>query len=58
MPVKSEKQRKFFGAELRRKKQGKKGMTNMSIAQLEEYLKKSKSKKLSKKKKRKTKKRI
>jgi len=51
MPVKSEKQRKFLGAELRRKKQGKKGKTNMSIAQLEEYLKKSKGKKLPKKKK-------
>jgi hypothetical protein len=40
MPAKSEKQRKFMGAELGRKKAGKKTKTGMSKEQLEEYAKK------------------
>ena len=35
MPAKSEKQRKFMGAELERKREGKKTNTDMSEAELE-----------------------
>ena len=44
MPAKSEKQRKFFGAELQRKREGKKTKTKMSEKQLEEFAKKKKKK--------------
>ena len=37
MPAETEKQRKFIGAELRRKRQGKKTKTKMSEKQLEEF---------------------
>ena len=37
MPAKSEKQRKFMGAELARKRAGKKTKTGMSEKQLEEF---------------------
>jgi hypothetical protein len=37
MPTKSEKQRKFMGAELARKRAGKKTQTGMSEKQLEEF---------------------
>lgn len=37
MPAKSEKQRKFMGAELARKRAGKKTETGMSEKQLEEF---------------------
>jgi hypothetical protein len=37
MPAKSEKQRKFMGAELQRKREGKKTETGMSEKQLEEF---------------------
>lgn len=40
MPAKSEKQRKFMGAELARKRAGKKTKTGMSEKQLKEYAKK------------------
>jgi hypothetical protein len=40
MPAKSEKQRKFMGAELARKRSGKKAKTGMSEKQLEDYAKK------------------
>ncbi len=40
MPAKSEKQRKFMGAELSRTRQGKKTKTGMSEKQLEDYAKK------------------
>ena len=40
MPTKSERQRKFMGAELSRKRQGKKTKTGMSEKQLEDYAKK------------------
>jgi hypothetical protein len=42
MPAKSEKQRKFMGAELERKREGKKTKTNMSEAELEKYASKEK----------------
>ena len=42
MPAKSEKQRKFMGAELERKREGKKTKTGMSEKQLEEYASKGK----------------
>ena len=45
MPAKSEKQRKFMGAELARKRAGKKTRTSMSEKQLEDYAKKGKKKK-------------
>jgi hypothetical protein len=35
MPAKSEKQRKFMGAELQRKREGKKTQTGMSESELE-----------------------
>jgi len=39
MPATSEKQRKFMGAELARKRAGQKTQTGMSEKQLEEYAK-------------------
>jgi hypothetical protein len=45
VPAKSEKQRKFMGAELERKREGKKTKTGMSEKQLEEYASKGKKKK-------------
>lgn len=52
MPAKSEKQRRYMGAELGRKRAGKKTQTGMSESQLEEYASKSskKGKKSAKKK--------
>lgn len=40
MPAKSEKQRRFFGAELARKRAGKKTRTGLSKAKLREFAKK------------------
>lgn len=37
MPAKSKKQQKFMGAELQRKKEGKKTKTGMTQKQLEEF---------------------
>jgi hypothetical protein len=45
MPAKSEKQRKFMGAELERKREGKKTKTGMSEKQLEDFASKPASKK-------------
>jgi hypothetical protein len=45
MPAKSEKQRKFMGAELARKRSGKKTKTGMSEEQLEDFAKKKRRKK-------------
>ena len=42
MPAKSEKQRKFMGAELARKRKGQKTKTKMSEKQLKDYAKKKK----------------
>ena len=42
MPAKSEKQRKFMGAELQRKREGKKTQTGMSEKELEKYASKKK----------------
>jgi hypothetical protein len=42
MPAKTEKQRKFMGAELQRSREGKKTRTDMSEKELEEYASKSK----------------
>ena len=42
MPAKSEKQRKFMGAELERKREGKKTKTGMSEKELEKYASKKK----------------
>ncbi len=42
MPAKSEKQRKFMGAELARKRAGKKTQTGMSERELEKYASKGK----------------
>jgi len=47
-PIVSRKQQKFMGAELARKKKGKKGKTKMSKAELRRHLKESKGKKLPK----------
>ncbi|HEV8488697.1 MAG TPA: hypothetical protein VGQ58_02785 [Candidatus Limnocylindrales bacterium] len=47
MPAKTEKQRKFMGAELARKRAGKKTKTGMSEKKLEEFASKGKSKKKS-----------
>jgi len=47
MPAKSEKQRKFMGAELERKREGKKTQTGMSEKQLEDFASKPESKKRS-----------
>ncbi len=40
MPAKSEKQRKFMGAELSRKRSGKKTKTGMTAKQLHDFAKK------------------
>ncbi len=48
-PIVSKKQRGFFGAEYGRKKSGKKGKTDMSLAELKRHLKEAKGKKLPKK---------
>ena len=45
-PIVSEKQRGFFGAELARKKAGKKTKTKITLADLRSHLKESKGKKL------------
>lgn len=37
MPAKSEKQRRFMGAELQRKREGKKTQTDMSEKELEDF---------------------
>ena len=42
MPAQSEKQRKFMGAELKRKREGKKTKTGMSEAKLEDFASKGK----------------
>lgn len=47
-PIVSKKQRGLFGAELARKKAGKKGKTGMSKPVLRRHLKESKGKKLPK----------
>jgi hypothetical protein len=44
VPAKSEKQRKFMGAELERKREGKKTKTGMSEKQLKDYASKGKKK--------------
>lgn len=44
MPAKTEKQRKFMGAELARKRDGKKTKTGMSEKKLEEFASKGKTK--------------
>ena len=43
MPAKSEKQRRFMGAELSRKRAGKKTRTDMTEAQLEDFASKQDS---------------
>jgi hypothetical protein len=45
MPAKSEKQRKFMGAELQRKREGKKTRTGMSEKELEKMASKPRKKK-------------
>ncbi len=50
MPAKSKKQQQFMGAELRRKREGKKTRTKMTTAQLKEFAE-TKRKGLPKKKK-------
>ena len=47
MPAKTEKQRKFMGAELERKREGKKTRTGMSEKELEKMASKPKSEKKS-----------
>ena len=47
-PIVSRKQQKFMGAELTRKKKGKKGRTGMSRAVLKRHLTESRGKKLQK----------
>ena len=47
MPARTEKQRKFMGAELQRKREGKKTRTGMSEQELEKMASKPKSKKKS-----------
>jgi hypothetical protein len=42
MPAKTEKQRRFMGAELERKREGKKTKTDMSEKQLEDFASKDK----------------
>lgn len=44
MPAKTEKQRKFMGAELARKREGRKTKTGMSEKKLEEFASKGKTK--------------
>ncbi|TAJ99950.1 MAG: DUF3008 domain-containing protein [Chloroflexota bacterium] len=41
MPAKTEKQRKFMGAELQRKREGKKTKTDLSEKELEKYASRS-----------------
>ena len=48
-PITSKAQRGLFGAELKRKRAGKKGKTKMSRATLKRHLKESKGKRLPKK---------
>ena len=48
MPAKSEKQRKFMGAELQRKREGKKTQTGMSEEKLEDFASKGGKKKSKK----------
>ena len=45
MPAKTEKQRKFMGAELQRKREGKKTRTDMSEKELEKMASKGEKKK-------------
>jgi hypothetical protein len=45
MPAKTEKQRRFMGAELERKREGKKTRTDMSEKELEKYASKDKKQK-------------
>jgi hypothetical protein len=45
MPARSESQRKFMGAELARKRAGKKTKTRMTEKQLEEFARKDEKKK-------------
>ena len=45
MPARSERQRKFMGAELARKRAGKKTKTGMTEKQLEEFARKDEMKK-------------
>jgi len=45
MPARSERQRKFMGAELARKRAGKKTKTGMTEKQLEEFARKDEKKK-------------
>ena len=45
MPAKTEKQRKFMGAELQRKREGKKTRTDMTEKELEDFASKDDSKK-------------
>ena len=45
MPAKTEKQRRFMGAELERKREGKKTRTGMSESELEKMASKPKSEK-------------
>ena len=47
MPAKTEKQRKFMGAELQRKREGKKTQTDMSEKELEKMASKGGKKKSS-----------
>ena len=47
MPAKTEKQRRFMGAELERKREGKKTQTDMSESELEKMASKPDSKKKS-----------
>ena len=44
MPAKTEKQRKLMGAELERKRKGKKTRTDMSEKELEKYASKTRKK--------------
>ncbi len=44
MPAKTEKQRKFMGAELQRKREGKETQTGMSEKELEKFASKPKKK--------------
>jgi hypothetical protein len=44
MPARTEKQRKFMGAELARKREGKKTQTGMSEKELEKFASKPKKK--------------
>lgn len=49
MPAKTQKQRRFFGAELGRKRAGEKTQTGMSEQKLEEFARKPKASNRSKK---------